>query len=156
MAWSDEPTEEQLNAVYRFLDRHSSLQRDKALAATNYLKEHATRKQVSDELGRLRKLSIERKLNRDSCFDSAIWEGFEFDGDDLPTNEQNALIFAIFRRHMPIGRAAMASSWLGQHATRREVSGEIDRIKALDDQHSLDRESCFDSAIWDDFRSNND
>ena len=81
MAWSDEPTEEQLNAVYRFLDRHSSLQRDKALAATNYLKEHATRKQVSDELGRLRKLSIERKLNRDSCFDSAIWDDFRSNND---------------------------------------------------------------------------
>lgn len=148
MSWDDKPTDNQLYAIHNFLDHHTTMPRKKALAAIDYLREYATRREASNELGRLRDLYIDRKLNRDNCFDSAIWEGFEFDGDDLPSDEQNALIYAIFRRHMPLGRAALASSWLGQNATRKEVADEIDRVKALEKQYALDEEACFVSDIW--------
>lgn len=148
MSWEDKPTDNQLNAIFNFIEWHAHVPRKKAKAAIDYLREHATRRQASDELGRLRNLYIDRKLNRDNCLTTEVWKDFEFDGDDIPSDEQNALIYAIFRRHMPIGRAALASSWLGQNATRKEVAEEIDRVKALEKRHALSEEECFISDVW--------
>lgn len=73
MAWSDEPTDAQLNAVYRFISWKMST--PEAREAVQWLGEHSTRMDVSKEMTRLRDLFNSRKLTRDSCFESEIWDG---------------------------------------------------------------------------------
>ena len=48
MAWSDEPTYAQIETVYRWIEWHMPTQL--ASDAVHWLKEHATRKEVSDEI----------------------------------------------------------------------------------------------------------
>lgn len=75
MAWSDKPTDNQIFAVERlttFIVPKET--RNKML---DWLRATATRKQVSDELGRLLDMYCDNKLDRVNVFDSPIWDGFE-------------------------------------------------------------------------------
>lgn len=83
MAWTDKPTDKQLNAVYRFLAWNAGVPDIKAKDATDWLEENADRKQVSDELTRLRDLCIDKELKLNNCFSSEIWESYEFDNERL-------------------------------------------------------------------------
>ena len=74
MAWSDEPTYAQIETVYRWIQWHMPNQ--KASDATKWLKEHATRKEVADEIKRLHDLYHSHKLSKDNCFDSEVWGGY--------------------------------------------------------------------------------
>lgn len=74
MAWSDEPTYAQVETVFRWIEWH--MPTEEARQAVNWLKEHATRKEVSDEIKRLHDLSYNHKLDKDGCFDSSVWEGY--------------------------------------------------------------------------------
>ena len=77
MAWSDEPTYAQIETLNRWLEwKVADSERIKAL---QWLKEHATRKEVSDEMSRVRKLYYEHKLTKDECFNSNIWENYDPD-----------------------------------------------------------------------------
>lgn len=73
MAWGDEPTDAQLSAVYRLIQWQMTT--PEAREAVSWLGEHTTRQEVSNELGRLRELFGERKLDRERCFGSEIWDG---------------------------------------------------------------------------------
>ena len=75
MAWSDEPTQAQLSGVYRLIEW--TVPKDTLLAAVDYLEKTATRREVSDEMGRLRNLYIDHKLDKSNVFASDIWEGFK-------------------------------------------------------------------------------
>lgn len=75
MVWDDKPTDRQLSAVQRLVRWVASIETETKM--TDWLKATATRKQVSEELGRLRKLYIDRKLDKTSMFESPIWDGFE-------------------------------------------------------------------------------
>ena len=75
MAWSDEPTPAQLGAVARLIQWE--VDRDTNARAIKFLEEHATRRELSTELTRLRNLYIDRKLTKEKIFESPIWEGFE-------------------------------------------------------------------------------
>lgn len=75
MAWSDEPTMNQLGAVKRLIEFKVS--NDTLTKALKHLENTATRREVSNELGRLRSLYIDRKLDKSNVFDSEVWEGFE-------------------------------------------------------------------------------
>ena len=75
MSWSDEPTPAQLAAVQRLME--GTVPNNKIVLALVHLENTATRREVSDELGRLRSLYIDRKLAKENAFDSEIWEGFE-------------------------------------------------------------------------------
>ena len=77
MAWSDEPTYAQIQAVHRWMHWHMTSK--EASHASKWLKEHATRKEVSDEIKRLHDLYYGHKLNKEECFNSNVWEGYEFD-----------------------------------------------------------------------------
>lgn len=79
MAWSDEPTDSQIGTLYRWISWHMST--PEARHAIKWLKNNATRKEVSDEIKRVHDLYYSRKLDKDSCFDSEVWEGYEYDGD---------------------------------------------------------------------------
>ena len=74
MAWSDEPTYAQIQTVYRWIEWHMPTQ--EARNATHWLKEHATRKEVSDEIKRLHDLYYGHKLNKAECFNASVWEGY--------------------------------------------------------------------------------
>lgn len=74
MAWSDEPTDAQINAVYRWLSWNLPMQ--EAREAANFLRDNSTRHDVSVEMSRLRKLFDARVLTKDNAFESEIWEGF--------------------------------------------------------------------------------
>lgn len=77
MAWSDEPTYAQIETLGRWLEwKVADNDRRKAL---HWLKEHATRKEVSDEMTRVRKLYYEHNLTKDECFNSSIWEDYDPD-----------------------------------------------------------------------------
>lgn len=82
MSWNDKPTDNQLNAIFNFIDWRAGMSREKTLAAIDYLKTHATRRQVSNELGRLRELYIHHRLNRDNCLTGEVWEDFKYDKKD--------------------------------------------------------------------------
>ena len=75
MAWSDEPTQAQLSGIYRLIEW--TVPKDTLLAAMEYLEETATRREVSNEMGRLRSLYIDHKLDKDNVFRSKVWEGFK-------------------------------------------------------------------------------
>lgn len=75
MAWTDEPTPAQLAAVQRLIQ--GTVPNTKVTLALVHLENNATRREVSDEMGRLRSLYIDRKLDKDNAFASDIWEGFE-------------------------------------------------------------------------------
>ena len=77
MAWSDEPTYAQIQTISRWIRWHMT--NKEASYASNWLKEHATRKEVSDEIKRLHDLYYGHKLNKEECFNSSVWEGYEFD-----------------------------------------------------------------------------
>lgn len=74
MAWSDKPTENQINAMFNLLKWVVS--REEFHQLRSYLMELATRRDVSKELGRLRDLTIERKLTRDTAFESELWKDY--------------------------------------------------------------------------------
>ena len=75
MAWSDEPTYAQISTVYRWIEWHMPTQ--EARDAVNWLKEHATRREVSDEIKRLHDLYYSRKLDKAGCTSSSVWEGYK-------------------------------------------------------------------------------
>lgn len=72
MAWNDEPTDSQLNAVYRFISWKMTT--PEAREAVRWLGEHSTRQEVSKEMARLRELYNNHKLDRDGCFAAEIWD----------------------------------------------------------------------------------
>lgn len=74
MAWTDEPSDKQINALLNLIRWEIHLGEIKVIE--EYLKTNATRRQVSDELGRLRDLKMNRKLNRDNAFESEIWKNY--------------------------------------------------------------------------------
>lgn len=77
MAWSDEPTEAQLNAIFRWLNWETPLPTDKARRAADWLRDNATRRDVSEEMQRMKKLKDRKNLSIDTCFEGEIWENFD-------------------------------------------------------------------------------
>lgn len=77
MAWSDEPTYNQIETLFRWMKWHMT--NSEAVKASHWLKEHATRKEVSDEIKRVHDLYYEHKLDKDNCFDSSVWEDYNPD-----------------------------------------------------------------------------
>ena len=79
MAWIDEPTYPQLQTIFYWFERHMSTR--EASHASKWLKKHATRKEVSDEMGRIKKLYDKHSLTKEECFNSSVWDGYKFDED---------------------------------------------------------------------------
>ena len=75
MAWSDEPTDAQLNAIFTTI--RWTVATPVAQEAVKWLTERATRREVSAELKRLKELNQTRNLSALNCFEGEIWEGFE-------------------------------------------------------------------------------
>lgn len=74
MAWGDKPTEAQLNAIWTWIRwEMPSAEASDALA---WLKENATRKQVSEEMNRIHELHENRRLNREECFKGEVWQEY--------------------------------------------------------------------------------
>lgn len=67
---------------------------------------------------------------------------------DEPTEMQLGTIYSWIRWHMTNEEARKAVAWLEKTATRREVSYEMRRLKALKDKRLLDASKCFDSELW--------
>ena len=71
MSWLDKPTKNQISAL------HHMIQWEVPTAelhdAMEWLENNANRKQVSDELGRIKELKITKRLNRNECFNSPVW-----------------------------------------------------------------------------------
>ena len=147
MAWTDKPTDSQLRAIFRFLDFDTLVPTAKVHAAVDWLEEHANRREASDEMRRLRSLSLKKKLNKTNCFESRVWEGFEFDEDTIPSEEQLALVRTILKDYFTSVQTIILSTWLKTHVTREAVSAEIDRLKELGKEHKLDGD-IFEAPIW--------
>ena len=75
MAWTDKPTEAQLGALFSLM--RWKVPSEKLTTAIDYLRDNKTRKEVSDELTRVRNLYVSHKLTADNCFASKIWEKME-------------------------------------------------------------------------------
>ena len=76
MTWSDEPTSAQLGALYNMIRWKAA--GDSAAKAVQWLAERATRREVSDELKRVRDLYAKHALDASNCFIGKIWEGFPY------------------------------------------------------------------------------
>lgn len=74
MGWNDKPTKEQINALWRWMKWQ--MPTAEAKDALDWLEENATRKQVSDEMTRIRELYLSRKLDRTECFKGEIWQEY--------------------------------------------------------------------------------
>lgn len=72
--------------------------------------------------------------------------------DNRPTEAQIGTLFSWIRWEMTNAQASMAVKWLQNNATRREVSAEMARIKALKDKRALNAENCFEGAIWNNYQ----
>lgn len=75
VAWTDKPTEAQIGLVYKYIRWH--MPNDMASKAASWLENNADRRVVSKEIKRLKELRDKRLLDRNKCFESDIWEGFE-------------------------------------------------------------------------------
>lgn len=75
MAWTDKPTDNQINALMNLI--RWEITREDMPKINAYLVNNTTRKEVSEELGRLRMLKMSRKMNRDTAFAGAIWNNYE-------------------------------------------------------------------------------
>lgn len=75
MAWSDGATMSQIGAWFNMVKWE--LKVGEEVTTGDYLKAHANRRQMSDELERVRGLKIARRLNRDNLFDSPLWDDYE-------------------------------------------------------------------------------
>ena len=75
MAWTDKPTDNQINALLNLI--RWEITREDMPKINAYLVNNTTRKEVSEELGRLRMLKMSRKMNRDTAFAGAIWNNYE-------------------------------------------------------------------------------
>ena len=75
MAWTDKPTDNQINALLNMI--RWEITREDMPKINAYLVNNTTRKEVSEELGRLRVLKMSRKMNRDTAFAGAIWNNYE-------------------------------------------------------------------------------
>lgn len=71
---------------------------------------------------------------------------------DEPTEMQLGTLYSWLRWHMTNEEAKEAVEFLENTATRREVSYEMKRLKALKDKRLLDGNNCFESEIWEGFR----
>lgn len=80
MVWSDEPTEAQLGVIFHWFKW--KMPTAKAQDAVHWLQDTATRKEVSCEMTRLKKLYDSHQLDEKKCFDSEIWEGYDMRGGD--------------------------------------------------------------------------
>lgn len=76
MAWTDKPTEAQLERLYQWFKWE--MPTSKARDALDWLEQNADRRQVSDEMKRIRELKVARRLNHEECFASKIWESYPF------------------------------------------------------------------------------
>ena len=74
MAWNDKPTDAQLGIIFKWI--RWEMPTAEASNAVNWLEKNATRKQVSEEMNRLKELKDTKKINRASCFDSEIWANY--------------------------------------------------------------------------------
>ena len=71
MAWTDRPTKAQINALWHWF--YWKMPTEEAKDSLAWLEKNATRKQVSDEMKRVRELYQSNRLNRDECFKGAVW-----------------------------------------------------------------------------------
>ena len=74
MGWLDKPTKEQINALYYWMKWE--LPTSEIKDALDWLEENATRKQVADEMTRVRGLYHAKRLNRIECFKGDIWQEY--------------------------------------------------------------------------------
>lgn len=79
MAWTDKPTKAQLFAIDKLMTGYMST--PMRVLAVDYLERTKTRRDVSDEMGRLRDLYMDRKLSKYNVFKAKIWEGFDYEED---------------------------------------------------------------------------
>lgn len=70
------------------------------------------------------------------------------DKSNRPTYSQIQALYWWMSWQMPRNEAVAALDWLEAHATRREVSAEIQRIGNLHHSHKLDKAECFNSKVW--------
>lgn len=75
MAWTDKPSDAQINALLHMV--HWEITNADIPRISAYIEECKTRKEVSDELGRIKELKINRKLNKDTLYDSEFWARYE-------------------------------------------------------------------------------
>lgn len=76
MAWTDKPSDAQLAAWYNMTKW--VLDREDYLRARAWIMDHFTKKQISDELGRIRDLVIEKRLRtKEQVFGSDLWKDYK-------------------------------------------------------------------------------
>ncbi len=73
---------------------------------------------------------------------------------DEPTNLQLNTIarWLKYGTYLSSQTVTNACNWLEDSATRGDVAREMQRLKKLKDNHSLNEKNCFDSEIWEGFK----
>lgn len=79
MQRDDKPTNSQLNLLYRWYKWR--LPMALAIDMVKWLENNATKLSVSKEIARVHDLYHDHKLDEESCFDSAIWNGYKLRRD---------------------------------------------------------------------------
>ena len=74
MSWLDKPTKAQIAALAHMMQWE--LTTSELHDAMKWLENNANRRQVSDELGRIKALKASHKLDRNACFNSTVWADY--------------------------------------------------------------------------------
>lgn len=74
MSWLDKPTKAQINILWHWY--RWKMPTAEAKDALDWLEQNATRKQVSDEMTRVRELYKSHSLSREDCFNAPIWREY--------------------------------------------------------------------------------
>lgn len=70
------------------------------------------------------------------------------DKSNRPTYAQIETIYRWIEWHLPTAKARDAIQWFKNNATKQEASSEIKRLYDLYHSHSLNKDECFNSKVW--------
>lgn len=68
-----------------------------------------------------------------------------------PTYNQTNCIYRWLEWKMPTAKAMAAVKYLETHASKMQVSQEMNRLKVLKDSRRLNEETAFSSKLWEGF-----
>lgn len=74
MGWLDRPTEAQISVLWHWF--RWKMPTAEAKDALDWLEKNANRKQVSEEMKRIRELYLNNSLTREDCFKGEIWQEY--------------------------------------------------------------------------------
>jgi len=80
MAWTDKPSDAQMNMLWYW--GKWNISNDRLRPALKWLEQNATKKEVSEEMSRVRELYKKHRLDKETFFDSPVWSDYKCSAEE--------------------------------------------------------------------------